>query len=74
MKKKIKDITIAEYKRICTVYHCSDCPLYNWDEDLKEVQLCVLDFPDGHFIDFLEKEVEIPEEVFGISEQEEEEE
>lgn len=29
MKKKIKDLTIYEYKKCCDTYKCDDCPLFD---------------------------------------------
>ena len=73
MIKKIKNITIAEIRRICEVHLCHECPLYKKDEELEEDRVCLLDVPDFIPDWMLEEKVEVPDEVFGISDQLEEE-
>lgn len=64
MKKKIRDITIAEIRRTCEVQTlCNECPLYKKDEELEEDGICLLDVPDFIPDWLLDVEVEIPEEA-----------
>lgn len=70
MKKKINNLTIAEIKRICDNTHgCSSCSLFNTGTNIA----CLRDIGISLPPTYLEREVEIPDEMFGISEQEEEE-
>lgn len=62
MKKKIRDITIAEIRRTCEVHLCYECPLYKKYEELEEARICLLDVPDFIPDWLLDVEVEIPEE------------
>ena len=64
MKKKIKDITIAETKRICEGHlFCNECSLYMEDKEFKEFRGCLLYVPDSIPYFKLDEEVEIPEEA-----------
>lgn len=64
MTKKIGDITIAEIRRICEVQSlCKECPLYKKDEELEEVEICVVHLPDFILDLMLDVEVEVPEET-----------
>lgn len=71
MKKKIKDLTITEVRRICDNNNrCPNCPLFSTEIDI----LCILsEFPILIPSTYWEYEVEIPDEVFGKTEQAEEE-
>lgn len=70
MKKKMKDLTMAEIQRICdNTRGCSNCPLFCIEENI----LCILiEVPIRISYTYWESEVEIPEEVFGNPEQVEE--
>lgn len=72
--KKIRDITIAEIKRICNGHICHKCPLFKRDEELKEDGACLLDVPECAPDWMLDKEVEVLDELFGNPEQVEEKE
>lgn len=67
MKKKVKDLTITEAKRICDNNKCSSCPLFSTESHL----LCMMSAERSPST-YWEREVEIPDELFGNSEQEEE--
>lgn len=63
MIKKIKNITIAESRRICNEHlFCKDCSLYIKEEELRRHRVCILDVPGNSFDWLLDVEVEIPEE------------
>lgn len=63
-KKKIKDLTIAEIKRICDNTHgCSSCSLFNTGTNIA----CLMDIPIFIPSTYLEREVEIPDESVGNS-------
>lgn len=63
MIKKVRYITITEFRRICEVSHCYDCPLFDNDEGINKKYVdCVLDILNGHLKRFSDKEIEIPEE------------
>lgn len=72
-KKKIKDLTIAEIRRICEWHFCHDCPLFKRDDELKEDGICLLDVPEFIPDCMLDVEIEIPNEPVGNSDQLEEE-
>lgn len=57
MKKKIKDLTLAEANKICVGRKCDVCPLKDRDGD------CILDILAGYSIPDieLEKEIEVNE-------------
>lgn len=67
MKKKIKDLTFAETKRICNnTLRCSSCPLFSTEENI----LCVLSDPLVFITStYWEREVEVPEEPVGNTDQ-----
>lgn len=63
MKKKVKDLTVAEVKRICDGHlFCKDCSLYVREEELRRHRVCILDGPCCILDWMLEEEVEVPEE------------
>lgn len=60
MKKKIKDLTVAEARRICGGYlFCHECPLYRI---VNERIICLLDTKKFIPECMLDEEIEIPEE------------
>lgn len=70
MKKKINDLTIAEIKRICANTHdCSSCSLFNTGTNIA----CLRDIGISLPPTYLEREVEVPEEPVGNTDQLEEE-
>ena len=71
-KKKIRDITIAEIRRICNEHICHECPLFKRDDELKEDGICLLDVPAFILDWLLDVEIEIPDEPVGNSDQLEE--
>jgi hypothetical protein len=64
VKTKVKDITIAEVRRICNGHlFCKDCSLYVKEEELRRHRVCILDVPGKIFDWMLDEEIEIPEEA-----------
>lgn len=62
MKKKINDLTIAEIKRICDNTHgCSSCSLFNTGTNIA----CLRDIGISLPPTYLEREVDVPEELVG---------
>lgn len=75
MKKKIKDITIAESRRICNAHlYCRDCSLYIKEEELRRHRVCILDVPGNSFDWMYDEEIEVPDEPVGNTDKLEEEE
>lgn len=81
MKKKIKDMTLVEFREFC-IYAwgnaCNGCPFRSSHDGIlyeayEDSGYCALYEPVGIDEGVFEIEVEIPEEVFGNSEQVEEE-
>ena len=66
MKKKIKDLTVSQLYEYCKDKEsCDDCPC-------RRIWYCTMDTPYILEEEALEQEIEIPDELFGISEQLEE--
>lgn len=73
-KKKIKDLTIAESKRICDgQLFCKDCSLYVREKEFRRHRVCLLDGLCCIPYWMLDAKVEFPEEAVGNSDQLEEE-
>lgn len=60
--KKIKDLTFAEFRRICKGHFCHECPLYKPDVILKEYRICLLTDLKRIHDQVLDEEIEIPKE------------
>lgn len=75
MKKKIEDLTIGEVYEICRNYYCAECPIFKGTE---RFTVCSANpkILNGLYLgaSILDEEIEIPDEVFGKTEQLEEEE
>ena len=70
MKKKLRDITIDEIKRICDNNHeCYNCPLFFTGGNIA----CLMDIGTSIPSKYWEREVKIPDEPVGNSDKLEEE-
>lgn len=70
MKKKIKDLTAQERKKICATYHCNECPINPMSFGFSyKLCNCYLPSNENNQVftniekEYMEKEIEINENI-----------